>query len=272
MKNLHHLLTKTSKWSDWPKIGLCKPAGDLVSCCTAWIWESLSHSPPRRSSLCFLINCVYPILTQLFPSPLVTMIVIIVWILIDIDNNHFETYFLEYLHHHLWSPGACTGVCQIWIPLSGCVRGFACSGGWIGIRYCLILEHSQSGDVGFLFQHFTFHIFELVDAFTKTSIDHTWAKTWGLHLPTFSLLLSCVFKQHFGADLQLFLQVLSIIRLLLLLLCFCDVCQILLNFLNSWLLDYNNAPAVSSKLSSSPSSIVEHCGRISASIGSLICC
>ena len=102
-----------SKWSDWTKIGFCKPlmcwrsGSSLISCCTTWIWESLSHSPifvlPRQ--LCVPdLDPVIPIITcnnDINYS-----------IIIDrVDNNHFETYLLDHFHHHLWSPGACTGVC-----------------------------------------------------------------------------------------------------------------------------------------------------------------
>lgn len=62
----------TSKQSVCPKIGSFKPPTDrrswssFISCCEAWMWQSLSHLPVRSSSLCCSVILVFPIWTQSF--------------------------------------------------------------------------------------------------------------------------------------------------------------------------------------------------------------
>ena len=53
--------------------------------------------------------------------------------LTDIDNNHFEAYLLDHLHHHLWSPCACAGICQTWDHQSS----WRDAAFWMCPRFCL---------------------------------------------------------------------------------------------------------------------------------------
>ena len=78
------------------------------------------------------------------------------------------------------------------------------------------LNTVKTCNVCLLLQHLTFHVFEFIDSFTETSIDRVRTQPKGFHFSTLPLLLCSVFKQHFGTDLQLFLQVISIVCLLLL--------------------------------------------------------